>query len=163
MYNLQEIAWEKNNLSSSAMDSKHFRINFYHEVFDPLRPIDSKRDHQKAYKLFIGSQRPTLMQELNNQNVAGYCCILDETFFSLIENASSHLPLFSSLKHKNECSINIPAIKLERFILIFDLIYFLFNSSARHKAILIASYLLVILKEADYIFEESNRINEPNM
>ena len=161
MYKLLEMVREDNSKSLFTAESENLHIIFYQEEFDTLVPIDIKNDHHGIFKIFIGSQRQTKMQELNEQNVSGYCCILDENFFSLFENPSNPLPIFTSLKHANECIINISPIKLERFNLIFDLIYTLSKSSVRHKAILIASYLLVILREADFIFKESIKPTNP--
>jgi AraC-like DNA-binding protein len=162
MYKLQEIARNDNNLSLFTTGSPNLHIIFYHEELDPLKPIDIKNDHRRIYKIFFGSERQTIEWHLDNKNMSGYYCIFDENFFSLIANQSPPLPFFSLLKHGNECIINIPPDRLERFNLIFDLIYSLYKSATEYKTILIASYLLVVLKEAGLILKQFYQINHSN-
>jgi AraC-like DNA-binding protein len=158
MYKLQEIAWN-NSQSLFTTGSGNFHIIFCHEEFDLFKPINIKNDQVRIYKIMFGSERQVLVSELDSKNLSGYYCIFDENFSSLIGDPSCPPPFFSPIKHRNECIINVPADRIERFNLIFDLIYSLFESSTEHKAILIASYLLVVLKEADIIFRQLYQIN----
>jgi AraC-like DNA-binding protein len=158
MYKLQEITWN-NNQSLFIRESGNFHIIFCHEEFDLFKPGNISNEHGGFYKILFGSERQAIVRESGSKNLSGYYCIFDENFSSLIGDPSCPPPFFSAIKHRNECTINVPADRIERFNLIFDLIYSLFKSSTEHKAILIASYLLVVLKEADIIFKLFYQIN----
>jgi hypothetical protein len=159
MYKLQELAWNNNNIHNNIQslfttESGNLYIIFCHEEFDLLKPINIKNDHERIYKIVFGNERQTIVKELDNKNLSGYYCIFDEKFSSLIGNPSYSLPFFSLFTHRHECIINVPADRTERFNLIFDLIYSLFKSSTENKTILIASYLVVILQEANMLHEK---------
>ena len=139
MYKLQEIILN-NHQSLFTTGSGNFHIIFCHEEFDLFKSTIIKNDQEKIYKIMYGG----MGSELGSKNSNGYYCIFDKNFSSLIGDPSC-------IKHRNECIINVPADSIEKFNLIFDLIYSLFKSSTEYKTILIASYLLVVLKEANSI------------
>ena len=147
MYKLQEIALN-NNQSLFTTGPGNFHIIFCDEEFDLFKRTTIKNDQGKIYKvMFCG-----MASQLGSKNSSGYYCIFDKNFSSLIGDPSC-------IKQRNEWIINVPADRTEKFSLIFDLIYSLFKSSTEHKEILIASYLLVVLKEASTILKQFNQIN----
>ena len=147
MYKLQEIVLN-NNQSLFTTGPGNFRMIFCDEEFDLFKPAAIKSDQEKIYKIMFDG----MASELGSKNSSGYYCIFDKNFSSLIGDPSC-------IKHRNEWIINVPADRIEKFSLIFDLIYSLFKSSTEHKEILIASYLLVVLKEASTILKQFNQIN----
>ena len=150
MYELQEIILN-NNQSLFTTGSGNFHVIFCHEEFDLFKTTTIKNDQEKIYKIMFGG----MATELSSKNSSGYYCIFDKNFSSLIGDPFC-------IKHGNECIINVPGALIEKFKLIFDLIYSLFKSSTEYKKILIASYLLVVLKEANTILKQFYPISHRN-
>jgi AraC family transcriptional regulator, transcriptional activator of pobA len=153
MYKLQGMAWNyKVPLLNLGLGNLHV-IFFYKEV-DLPKSVSVKNGQEGQYKISFKIGKEKLVEELAKKNSNGYCCIFKENFFSINGNPFYPLPLFSLFRNSNECVLSIPTDRIERFVLIFDLIYSLFKSSTENKTILIASYLVVLLQDANMLREK---------
>ena len=101
--------------------------------------------------------------EISNHDLKGYLCMFKSDLLSINSDTLYPPSFFSFFRYGNESMINIPPDRVERFNLIFDLIYSLFKSSTENKAILIASYLVVILQEASILYSQSCEINPTSL
>jgi AraC family transcriptional regulator, transcriptional activator of pobA len=99
--------------------------------------------------------------EIANHGLKGYLCMFKPDLLSI--NADSLYSPFSFIRYRHESKIDIPPDRVERFNLIFDLIHSLFKSSTESKAILIASYLMVILQEANILYSQSCEVSQFNL
>jgi len=157
IWKLEERAWDKPSASSAA------RANDYQIIFlNFIKNADSQNGQPDDHKIYFMRGSKDLASEVTTDNLDGFYCVFEERFFSINGDALFPFSINSFSRFGNEAIINIPSDRINRFKIIFDLIYALHKSGTKHRAILIASYLIVLLQEANILFEKFNEIARSN-
>jgi AraC family transcriptional activator of pobA len=141
----------------------YYHLIFFQKRLTPIRNLDLENNQYESYSILFQKGQLNGIEEILTGNLTTYCCAFKSDFLSITGDSMYPLSFFSFFRQEEESIINIPCDRVERFSLIFDLIYSIYKSAIENKAILIASYLIVILQEANILYNQFYDISRSNL
>jgi len=148
---------------SLIQEEGYYHLIFLQKRLPSIEYLDLENHESESYCLLFQKERLNGIQEILTGNLIAYYCAFKSDFLSIAGESIFPLSFFSFFRHEEESIINIPSDRVERFSLIFDTIYSIYKSAIANKAILIASYLIVILQEANILYNQFYDISRSNL